>query len=374
MILADLMAFAYDNSPPAAVILLSGDGDFSYAVSTLRNQRYSVILIHPSSSASHKLRVQSDLAVNAGRIFGPSWEDALALLPPLVYQDTSPDQLPVLGSAGDSSRQDDTSGIGQIEAQSTGLVVIEVTANGTEEEIADSPTPPNIAPTSKEGEGARSSGSKSPQGHQQSQAVLYVPNNDSTSSDAPSVVPSIVVSKGPSSSVSEYSGPPPIPPRPSTHPSAKVTLNRPLVALSEVRSQFAAVEDPSSHSETKTESVIDDLVEHTSQLHDAERLPSLASPSISTASSSSLKDIPDLFVDLVDVLDQAHSMGIEYLNPETVRQMVLHRSPDLLNEAHVRGFESFLKLAQEQGIVEYSRHRLGVRLNYFGRMDVSNNR
>lgn len=65
-------------------------------------------------------------------------------------------------------------------------------------------------------------------------------------------------------------------------------------------------------------------------LVDIQSVPSLTSPSNSTASSSSLKEVPEVFVDLIDILDQARWMGVECLNAETVEQMVLHRNPNLL--------------------------------------------
>ncbi|KAG6335872.1 hypothetical protein ID866_3209 [Astraeus odoratus] len=48
MIMVDMLAFAVDHSPPATVVLVTGDRDYAYAVSTLRLRNYSVILITPT--------------------------------------------------------------------------------------------------------------------------------------------------------------------------------------------------------------------------------------------------------------------------------------------------------------------------------------
>jgi hypothetical protein len=50
MMIVDMLAFAIDNPSPATVILISGDRDFAYAVSTLQNRGYSVILFAPTAS------------------------------------------------------------------------------------------------------------------------------------------------------------------------------------------------------------------------------------------------------------------------------------------------------------------------------------
>lgn len=50
--LVDMMTFAMDTPAPATIILISGDRDFVYPVSILRNRRYRVILIAPISTHS----------------------------------------------------------------------------------------------------------------------------------------------------------------------------------------------------------------------------------------------------------------------------------------------------------------------------------
>jgi len=45
MLLVDMMAHAIDHPAPGTIMLISGDRDFVYAVSTLRLRRYRVIVI-----------------------------------------------------------------------------------------------------------------------------------------------------------------------------------------------------------------------------------------------------------------------------------------------------------------------------------------
>ncbi|KAG1756175.1 NYN domain-containing protein [Suillus occidentalis] len=47
MILVDMIAFAVDNPSPATIILIAGDRDYAYAISTLRLRQYTVVLIVP---------------------------------------------------------------------------------------------------------------------------------------------------------------------------------------------------------------------------------------------------------------------------------------------------------------------------------------
>ncbi|KAI3662539.1 hypothetical protein MP638_000649 [Amoeboaphelidium occidentale] len=60
MIMVDMLAFAIDNPPPATIVLISGDKDFVYALSTLRNRRYNIVLIVPSKGAPIILRSQAN--------------------------------------------------------------------------------------------------------------------------------------------------------------------------------------------------------------------------------------------------------------------------------------------------------------------------
>ena len=47
-ILVDMLTYAIDNSPQATLILISGDREFAYALSTLRLRQYRVVLVAPS--------------------------------------------------------------------------------------------------------------------------------------------------------------------------------------------------------------------------------------------------------------------------------------------------------------------------------------
>ncbi|KNC99136.1 uncharacterized protein SPPG_05395 [Spizellomyces punctatus DAOM BR117] len=59
MMIVDMMAFALDNRPPATVILISGDRDFAYALSTLRNRQYHIILLTGKQGAHLSLKAQA---------------------------------------------------------------------------------------------------------------------------------------------------------------------------------------------------------------------------------------------------------------------------------------------------------------------------
>ncbi|TFK53043.1 hypothetical protein OE88DRAFT_1627373 [Heliocybe sulcata] len=52
MIIVDMLAFALDHPVPATVILISGDCDFAYAVSTLRLRGYEVVIIAPKPAST----------------------------------------------------------------------------------------------------------------------------------------------------------------------------------------------------------------------------------------------------------------------------------------------------------------------------------
>ncbi|KAG9004666.1 hypothetical protein FRB90_010791 [Tulasnella sp. 427] len=362
MILADMMAFAYDNPQPAVVILISGDGDFAYAVSVLRSQLYSVILVHQSSNAHSNLVAQPDIAVNGDNLFGRDWEKALAVLPTLVHKEPASIRSraiePTTNSPGRNAVPRN-----RIEESPTEALIVEVASIGDTGAFPQSSPPPEIAPTSEEAASAVLGAHGSGEEQQERQATLSRSNTASTVATVASVSPDAIIPDSPPSSGSLYEAPPPIPPRPPTHPSARIDTSKPSVVSPKPEPETSEVNDPlAEKSGAVTEFPSFHVAVATDSEMSPENVPSLVSPSTSAGSSSSRREIPELFVDLVDVLDQAHSIGIEYLNSETVQQMVLHRSPNLLNEVGVRRFESFLKLAQEQGIVEYSRRSLGVRL------------
>ncbi|KAG6376081.1 hypothetical protein JVT61DRAFT_2052 [Boletus reticuloceps] len=67
MLLVDMLAFAVDHPVPATVILITGDRDYAYAVSTLKLRKYQVILIVPSSPhTSPSLESQASLVIDWG--------------------------------------------------------------------------------------------------------------------------------------------------------------------------------------------------------------------------------------------------------------------------------------------------------------------
>lgn len=60
MMMVDMLAFAIDHPPPATIVIISGDRDFVYAISTLRNRRYGIVLIVPNSGAPIILKSQAN--------------------------------------------------------------------------------------------------------------------------------------------------------------------------------------------------------------------------------------------------------------------------------------------------------------------------
>ena len=55
------MAFAKDNPAPTTIILISGDRDFAYLLSTIRWRKYNVVLITNSSMTHESLTVPASL-------------------------------------------------------------------------------------------------------------------------------------------------------------------------------------------------------------------------------------------------------------------------------------------------------------------------
>ncbi|KAG2147326.1 NYN domain-containing protein [Suillus cothurnatus] len=65
MILVDMIAFAVDNPSPATIILIAGDRDYAYAVSTLRLRQYNVVLIvPPAPNIPQSLESQASVVVD----------------------------------------------------------------------------------------------------------------------------------------------------------------------------------------------------------------------------------------------------------------------------------------------------------------------
>ena len=57
----DIMAFIKDNPPPATIILISGDRDFAYLLSTIRWRKYNVVLISNSFMTHESLTAQGSV-------------------------------------------------------------------------------------------------------------------------------------------------------------------------------------------------------------------------------------------------------------------------------------------------------------------------
>ncbi|KAG1778552.1 NYN domain-containing protein [Suillus placidus] len=85
MILVDMLAFANDHPSPATIILIAGDRDYAYAVSTLRLRQYNVVLIvPPAPNIPQSLESQASVVVD--------WN--FAILGKRTEADTSPNSAP----------------------------------------------------------------------------------------------------------------------------------------------------------------------------------------------------------------------------------------------------------------------------------------
>src|SRR6267154_598887 len=63
--LVDMLAFAVDHPSPATIILIAGDRDYAYAMSTLRLRQYSVVLIvPPAPNISQSLESQASVVID----------------------------------------------------------------------------------------------------------------------------------------------------------------------------------------------------------------------------------------------------------------------------------------------------------------------
>ncbi|KAG9048910.1 hypothetical protein FS837_011724 [Tulasnella sp. UAMH 9824] len=360
MILADLMAFAYDNPLPSAIILISGDKDFAYAISVLRSLLYSVILVHRGSNVSPNLVAQPNIAIDGNHIFEPGWEDMLAGLPELFDGSTALRHLRQIEDAN-VHVEEGTQTVQQEQVVPAQATITEVILDETREEASHLPGPSvglgvELEPSMETGAVA----SDPVEEHYE------LSSDGSNQIDPVDTSNSLGISLGPESAHSASSvkeGPPPIPPRPPGYPSVKTAQFIPLVDYPESVSESSDDEHSESNTvETREATISLPQLNVGSLPPDLQSVPDLTSPSSSTVPASSLKEIPEVFVDLVDVLDQARCLGIDYLNPETLEQMVLHRNPDLLAEVHVERFGTYLKLAGNQGIVEYNGMSQGVKL------------
>ncbi|KAH7916025.1 NYN domain-containing protein [Hygrophoropsis aurantiaca] len=89
MILVDMLTFAIDHPAPATIVLITGDRDYAYAVSTLRLRRYRVVLIVPPAVHS-SLQAQASIIVD--------W--SFGILGRRIDQTTSPVRQPRTLSGG----------------------------------------------------------------------------------------------------------------------------------------------------------------------------------------------------------------------------------------------------------------------------------
>ncbi|KAG8895604.1 hypothetical protein FRB99_000430, partial [Tulasnella sp. 403] len=64
MLLVDMMAFALDNPTSAVVMLISGDRDFVYAVSVLRQRLYKVVVVIPPQGANIVMHSQANVVLD----------------------------------------------------------------------------------------------------------------------------------------------------------------------------------------------------------------------------------------------------------------------------------------------------------------------
>ncbi|KAK7043683.1 hypothetical protein VNI00_008294 [Paramarasmius palmivorus] len=65
MIIVDMLAYAIDHSALDTILLISGDRDYAYAISTLRFRRYKVVVMAPSTPAAHvSLRAQASAFID----------------------------------------------------------------------------------------------------------------------------------------------------------------------------------------------------------------------------------------------------------------------------------------------------------------------
>jgi len=84
----DIMAFIKDNPPPATIILISGDRDFAYLLSTIRWRKYNVVLISNSFMTHESLTAQASVVYD--------WQSDILKTRP-------PSRLPLLRSRRETS-------------------------------------------------------------------------------------------------------------------------------------------------------------------------------------------------------------------------------------------------------------------------------
>jgi hypothetical protein len=99
----DAMAYAMDNYPPSTIILITGDRDFAYLVSTLTLRQYHVVVIvPPNHHSSLTYQASAMLDWNTQILQQPSKSTFVALsdsVPPSLPQPFSfPNTFPVSAS------------------------------------------------------------------------------------------------------------------------------------------------------------------------------------------------------------------------------------------------------------------------------------
>ncbi|RDB24036.1 hypothetical protein Hypma_008811 [Hypsizygus marmoreus] len=61
----DMLLFAVDNSPPATIVLISDNTDYTYAISQLKRRKYKIVLIVPSrTNMPRDLGIHADLVLD----------------------------------------------------------------------------------------------------------------------------------------------------------------------------------------------------------------------------------------------------------------------------------------------------------------------
>ena len=101
----DIMAFIKDNSPPATIILISGDRDFAYLLSTIRWRKYNVVLISNTFMTHESLTAQASVVYD--------WKsDILKARPPSKLPPLRPrrETLPSVGSPSAPQELDNSLG------------------------------------------------------------------------------------------------------------------------------------------------------------------------------------------------------------------------------------------------------------------------
>ena len=84
-----MMAFALDHPAPATIFVISGDGDFSYSISTLGMRHYNMILIAPELHSSSYLVVLSAETFRWHDVLTKPSMDNSGTLNPLLHVDTT---------------------------------------------------------------------------------------------------------------------------------------------------------------------------------------------------------------------------------------------------------------------------------------------